>query len=856
MDSSLLGIGLDLYNKLPVAVAVFVFDSEPLSDFPLKIIFTNSIFNKLFGINSDFEDSFSLEDFFEQDELKKIVSKFDVQSINTPISLFDRSLRNFKVNFSIDNEFVISTWSLSNSEEIIFNNVFSEFSRQSINEIDGFSLWVIDLNFKLIKFNSAFSDGFEHLFDFRPELGTKLNDISKFKINTEKILVWLERYKLAFKGEIHEYEDEQFILGFKSYSLSRIVPLYNPANTSIIGAYVISQDISKQTEINLALKESEEKYKTLVEQIPIGIYRTSSKGEILHANQALCDMLKIENINHIRKYTVFDFYVDFQDRKEFLRGVQDSSSITKEYRMKTSLNEIIWVRDRATPIFDNNGRLLYFNGLIEDITEAKTSLEMLEEREALLSDIVDSSDNIIFVVNFNKIILYLNTPSKFNLDNKSFYGEDISILCNQLNFSDLLNEIEYVIQSGSNYSSETEIFVNNEMYYYLNFIYPISYLNTSVSEIACISTNITNLKKAEIAIQDSKNELELIINSIPALIYYKDINNRFVKTNKYFSDFIIQSQSLKYKSPELFDEVQSKFFEADLQVLKDQNPITNCIVELNHVSNQWFKLDKLPFFDSFGNMKGLIGFATDISELKQVEAKLKEINASKDRFFSLIAHDLKNPISGFTNLLNDLVNNFKNLTIREFQEVAISMQKSADNLFKLLNNLLEWASAQTGKISINPVKINVKHAVNEQIEFLNDLLSKKHISVINNLDESFYLNIDYPMFSTIVRNLISNACKYSYDNSNIEINAFIENNFLIISIKDFGIGISDEFKLNIFKADVSIKNIGTHGELGTGLGLILSKEFTELNNGIIWFESDLNQGTIFFLKFPYNSELK
>lgn len=852
MDSSLFGIGWDLYDKLPIAVAVFVFDSKPLSNFPPGFIYSNSFFNKLFGINSNIENSINLDDFFEPEQVQKLASYFDSNSFNSTISIFDKSNRNFKINFSKDNEFVITTWNLSNSEELIFNNVFSEFSRQSINEFDGFSLWVIDLDFKLIKFNSAFSDGFEHLFDFRPEIGIKLNDVSNFKQNIDMILVWIERYKLAFNGEIHEYEDDQYILGFKSYSLSRIVPLYNPSSKLIIGAYVISQDISKQTEINLALKESEEKYKTLVEQIPIGIYRTSSKGEILHANQALCDMLKVENINHIRKYTVFDFYVDFQDRKEFLRGVLDSSTITKEYKMKTALNEIIWVRDRATPIFDNNGKLLYFNGLIEDITETKTSLEMLEEREALLSDIVDSSDNIIFVVNCNKIILYLNTPSKFNLDNKSFYGQDISNLCNQLNFSDLFNEIEYVIQSGSNYSSEAEIFVNNEMYYYLNFIYPISYFNSKVSEIACISTNITNLKKAEIAIQESKNELELIINSIPALIYYKDLNNRFVKTNKYFSDFILQTQSLKYKSPEIFDEVQNKFFEADLLVLKDKNAITNRIVELNHDNNQWFKLDKMPFFDSFGNMKGLIGFATDISEQKQVEAKLKEINASKDRFFSLIAHDLKNPISGFTNLLNDLVNNFKNLTIREFQEVAISMQKSADNLFKLLNNLLEWASAQTGKISINPSNVNVKNAINEQIEFLNDLLAKKQISVFNNLEDSIFLFIDFTMFSTIVRNLISNACKYSHENSNIEINAFIENNFLIISIRDFGIGISNEFKLNIFKPDVSIKNIGTHGELGTGLGLILSKEFTELNNGTIWFESELNQGTTFFIKFPYN----
>lgn len=237
---------------------------------------------------------------------------------------------------------------------------------------------------------------------------------------------------------------------------------------------------------------------------------------------------------------------------------------------------------------------------------------------------------------------------------------------------------------------------------------------------------------------------------------------------------------------------------------------------------------------------------------------LKLLNSTKDKFFSIIAHDLKNPfnaIMGFSELLKsryDRMDEAKKINMIEL------INSSSKRVYKLLENLLYWARSQTNNIEFNPVKIDLNNLVESNISLLKEHSLEKKQNLISRLDKQYYVLADINMVDTILRNLINNAVKFTQVEGTIEIhvednNKYLNGNdsdFLKISVKDNGIGMKDEIQIKLFQLEHTISTTGTSGERGTGLGLLICKEFVEKNGGQIWVESTIKQGSTFTFSLP------
>lgn len=232
-------------------------------------------------------------------------------------------------------------------------------------------------------------------------------------------------------------------------------------------------------------------------------------------------------------------------------------------------------------------------------------------------------------------------------------------------------------------------------------------------------------------------------------------------------------------------------------------------------------------------------------QLKLSEDELKKINEEKDKFFSIIAHDLKSPFNALLNLSEFLVEDLSELSMDEIRSFSKEINKSAHSVYNLLLNLLQWAQIKTGRISKTQEKIELFPLVNDTIMLLENLASKKSIKIQNNLTEQTSIVGDRTMIGSVFQNLISNAIKFTKRNGSIFVSNEVLDDKVIIHIKDTGVGISSENLKKLFKLDEHLTTSGTANESGTGLGLILCKELLEKNNGKIWAESTEGLGTTF-----------
>jgi signal transduction histidine kinase len=241
--------------------------------------------------------------------------------------------------------------------------------------------------------------------------------------------------------------------------------------------------------------------------------------------------------------------------------------------------------------------------------------------------------------------------------------------------------------------------------------------------------------------------------------------------------------------------------------------------------------------------------------IKEYSAQLEINNIEKDKFFSIIAHDLLSPLSGFIGLTEMMAEDTIDFSIKELQNISKNMQISASNLFALLKNLLEWSRIQRGMIEINKVQLDLKSIVAEIQNIQAASAIKKQIELIDTIPFGTIIFADKHMISTIIRNLVSNALKFTKQGGKIEI-GIIESSVeqTEIYIKDTGIGMNEYILNNLFKIDKKVSRSGTNNEPSTGLGLLLCKEFIEKHGGKIWAESEEGKGSTFYFSLPKENE--
>ncbi len=267
-----------------------------------------------------------------------------------------------------------------------------------------------------------------------------------------------------------------------------------------------------------------------------------------------------------------------------------------------------------------------------------------------------------------------------------------------------------------------------------------------------------------------------------------------------------------------------------LKILKKDNSII--WVEMSGTKIEW------------EGQPATMNFMTDITERKKAEQEIKlrneellKLNVEKDKFFSIIAHDLRSPFNGFLGLTQIMVEELSSLSREELQDIAVSLQNSATNLFLLLENLLEWARIKQGLIPFNPEIVQLFTVVDKSTAIMVESAKNKGIEIANDISKGLEVFADSNILQTIIRNLVSNVVKFTRKGGKISISAkFTVDKSVEISVKDTGIGMSPKMIDHLFRLDIQTGRKGTEGEPSTGLGLILCKEFVKKHGGRLWIE--------------------
>lgn len=376
--------------------------------------------------------------------------------------------------------------------------------------------------------------------------------------------------------------------------------------------------------------------------------------------------------------------------------------------------------------------------------------------------------------------------------------------------------------------------------------------------------DVTEHQKVENTIHHEHLVLRTLVDNLPDSIYCKDLACRKTLVNKVELKYMKASSEAEVLGKDDFDfyppEIAEHFYADDQMVMQTGIPVLNreeYIMDENG-QKRWLLTSKLPLRDKDNQIVGLMGIGRDITKRKLAETEIKIKNeqlilahAEKDKFFSIIAHDLRNPFSSFLALTKIMDEQFADLSLEEIHELTHSLKNSAANLYSLLENLLQWARMKQGLIPFNATRIPLRSMVDESLAIIREPAKIKGIDLVNHIEEEVTVYSDTNSLQTVIRNLVSNAVKFTQKGGKISLAATQgKGNIIEISIKDTGIGMSQSMVENLFRSDARVNRPGTEGEPSTGLGLLLCKEFIEKQGGSIWAVSEEGQGSEFHFTVP------
>jgi PAS domain S-box-containing protein len=287
----------------------------------------------------------------------------------------------------------------------------------------------------------------------------------------------------------------------------------------------------------------------------------------------------------------------------------------------------------------------------------------------------------------------------------------------------------------------------------------------------------------------------------------------------------------------------------------EDNEIQQAVFTITDVTDLTIKLDEQK--NLYNKAQDEIRIRSEIQEKLTIsEQRLRELNSTKDKFFSIIAHDLRSPFNSIMGLCEVLSERIVEKNYENIEQYSKAIISAARKTFTLLENLLEWTQLQTGRIRFNPTQFDLTIIINDNIELFGSSANQKEITIEAEIEPDLNIYADFNMINTVVRNLLSNAIKYTSKDGIIKIHASQNNHETVFSIQDTGVGIKEQDIDKIFRIDVQYSTLGTADESGSGIGLILCKEFIERHNGKIWVESQLGKGSIFRVTIPRNNSGK
>jgi len=390
---------------------------------------------------------------------------------------------------------------------------------------------------------------------------------------------------------------------------------------------------------------------------------------------------------------------------------------------------------------------------------------------------------------------------------------------------------------------------------------PIFKANGNTEKIICTYKDITEQRIIDFALRKSEDRLRLALEAADLGTWDWDLESGKVyhslRHDQIFGYEELQSEwSVDIALNHVFPEDRAIFQHGNEKARITGEMLMDFRIVRTDGSIHWINSRGRTHYDRKGKPVRIIGVVADITErktteraLEENEKQLRELVATKDKLFSIIAHDLKSPFTSIIGFSDMLIEKIQRKAYDDIEEYATIIQKSSWRAMDLLTNLFDWSRLQTGKMNFNPGTFDIVKTIKEVISLYNDTALHKSISISSYIPESFNVNADEPMIGTVLRNLLSNAIKFTNPGGHINISAFQSDSEYIVEITDDGIGMNSSVIEKLFiNGSYSIK--GTNGEEGTGLGLILCKEFILKHNGRIWAESEPGKGSKFTFTLP------
>jgi len=531
---------------------------------------------------------------------------------------------------------------------------------------------------------------------------------------------------------------------------------------------------------------------------------------------------------------------------------------------------IVWIRCRGLAIRDKNGKTIRMLGAHHDITEIKKSEQELKKTTEIFAEAerisnlgaweLDLSTNRTYWTDNVYAIHEVEKGFDHNKANGiEFYHPDYRQVITDAISKSITEQVSFDEQCKFITAKGNEKWVRTTGH-------PIVE-NGKVTKLFGVFIDITKQKQTEQKLEQQNLFISTLLDNLKVGVVACDENENLTYFNKTTQEFHgLPHQKINAELwADYYDlylpDGKTKMQKKDIPLFRalkgEQFNDVEMIIFPKQGKPSIFVASGSPIFDDEGKKQGAVVSMYNIDErikaeqaLKESEAQLKELNTTKDKFFSIIAHDLKNPFNSLLGFSDLLVKNALKYPPEKVQQFAQTMNSAANQGYKLLENLLEWSRLQTGSIKPNPVKVKPSDLIYEVKLLCEQTAKSKNIELQSLNDCNDYILADKEMIKTVLRNLITNSLKFTKEQDIVKISTQRLDNHVVFIISDTGIGIEPEHIAKIFNIDCKLSKEGTAGEKGTGLGLILCKEFVEIHGGQIWVESEVGKGSDFKFTLP------
>lgn len=636
--------------------------------------------------------------------------------------------------------------------------------------------------------------------------------------------------------------------------------------------FMLCSNITHKVKIEKELRQSEEKFRNIVINSHEYICILDLNGRITYANPYFLESFEFTS-EEITKMNFGDL-VDssFLNPNQFdVNELTSYSSRSIELPLINKKGQRIFVLASFSAAYDANDVIQYYSVILTDITLKKES----EKDLLLIRSIFEASHDGIALISKKKFVLvndsfvrmfgYRSASEIIGQDPLDFVDKD-----------DIIKVSRYIknAEEGDDSPARYDFKGRRRNNVLIELENSVSFYETNDEKfIVWVLRDITEEKKSQEALQISEERYRSISENIKESIYTAEMVDGNLKTVFYTPTI---KQITGYNAEEFLGEIEKweKIIHPDdIEETKSKmknlfnNPARNfesfeyrIIDALGNII--WIENKITIKRDSKGEIQKLFGVVSDITisrraeeELKKSASELKELNEAKDRFISIISHDLRTPFSSILGFTDFLLSKDPDLNDEKREQYVRYIQESAQSMLGLVNSLLDYTRLQTGKIKFEPERINAKGVIDKSIQILSGAALQKNITLVSTLDKDFYIHADEGLMLQVVNNLISNAIKFTKNEGTIKVNALvdIDRRQVQFSVEDNGVGMRKEDIAKLFKVDAKFTTPGTAGEKGSGLGLSLVADIVRKHGGEIWVESQLGLGSRFFFTIPIAS---